>query len=526
MRVACWLLRFPCLDCVRVFAKSNESPTLDQSRVNHRNLKTADITSLSLNALGHISFLRFHNSQRHSMTSMIPTDESRRPFPTIGTMSFVTGVVLLMTHQSLELIADFWGGTGRYILIALAAYLILWGTKQFVGSLLPSWVVSRLPRWNRHRMAVTAEGVVYVIIMSVMFIGSIIGKSNMLMLVFAMMIGPWVINGWIAFSMLKQTRVKRFLPRSVMSGELVSVEIEVENRKWLLTSWLLAARDEVTHARDQFRASVLFVRIPAKQKRRGHYQVRFSQRGVYTFGPIELSTHFPLGLVQRGLVINESSNLIVHPRVGKLTSRWRHDLWNASELTERRVTRAGLFDDEFHRIREFRDGDNPRAIHWRTTARSGELMVREYHQSRDQDLVVLIELWEPPKPTASDFDRVELAMSFAATIAYDHLRQSRDARLKVVIAGSDVIRCDQHSGDEALLDQLARATATQTADVRPLIAEVDRYRSEGTRLVVISTRSQSDMSRIIGKLATQPNNTCLTADVAVLAPFFVLEDDV
>ena len=160
-------------------------------------------------------------------------------------------------------------------------------------------------------MAATVEGVFYIVIMSVMFIGSIIGRSNMLMLVFAMMIGPWVINGWIAFSMLKQTRAKRFLPRRAMAGELVSIEIDVENRKWLLSSWLLEARDQVAHSRDRFQAAILFVRIPAKQKRRGHYSVRFSQRGVYSFGPIELSTHFPLGLVQRGLLCNELGELIV-----------------------------------------------------------------------------------------------------------------------------------------------------------------------------------------------------------------------
>jgi uncharacterized protein (DUF58 family) len=189
------------------------------------------------------------------------------------------------------------------------------------------------------------------------------------------------------------------------------------------------------------------------------------------------------------------------------------------------VTRAGLFDDEFHRIREFREGDNPRAIHWRTTARSGELMVREYHQSRDQDLVLLVELWQPPKTTAADFDRVELAVSFAATIAYDHLRQSRDARLKVAVVGREIIRCDQQSGDEALLDQLARASADPTADVRPLIEEVERHRSEGTRLVIVSTRSNAELRNRLGDLATHTNNVCLTAEAAELAPFFVLEDD-
>src|SRR5262249_46573352 len=143
----------------------------------------------------------------------------------------------------------------------------------------------------------------------------------------------------------------------------------------------------------------------------------------------------------------------------------------ATELAERHTTRAGLFDDEFHHIREFRAGDNPRAIHWRTTARSGELMVREYHQSRDHDWVLLVELWQPPHPTSADLDRVELAVSFAATVAYDHLRQPREARLQVAIRGAELFRSDHHTSDEPLLDHLASTTATPTADIRPLVRE-------------------------------------------------------
>jgi uncharacterized protein (DUF58 family) len=150
----------------------------------------------------------------------------------------------------------------------------------------------------------------------------------MLMLVFAMMIGPWVINGWIAFSMLKQTRAKRFLPRNAMAGELVSIEIEVENRKWLLTSWLLAARDEIAHPRDRFQAAVLFVRIPAQQTRRGHYSVRFSQRGIYSFGPIELSTHFPLGTTRFG-----QQRVF---GVDRASASWTIDVALATRFVERR----------------------------------------------------------------------------------------------------------------------------------------------------------------------------------------------
>ncbi len=61
--------------------------------------------------------------------------------------------------------------------------------------------------------------------MIVIFSGSLLGRSNMLMLVFSMMAGPFVVNGWITYSMLKRTAVERVVPERVMAGEPITVEL-------------------------------------------------------------------------------------------------------------------------------------------------------------------------------------------------------------------------------------------------------------------------------------------------------------
>lgn len=457
------------------------------------------------------------------MNGPFPNEDTRRRAPLAGMVAMVCGGGLLLSIQRLPWLAGRWRGFSRWVLIGLAVGLLLWGIKQLLTAARSSQTATRRPVWNRNRMAITREGIVYVTIMSVMFLGAIIGRTNMLMFVFAMMIGPWVLNGWIAFSMVRRTHTKRVLPQRAMAGELVSMEIEVANRKWFLSSWLLAARDQVAHVRDRFQASALFVRVPAGQTRSGHYLVRFSQRGEYSFGPLELTTHFPLGLVERGLLFNDFAKLIVHPRVGRMTSRWRSDLWNATELAEQRRMRAGLFDDEFHRIREYRPGDNPKAIHWRTTARSGELMVREYQQTRDRDLVLLVELWQPAQPTTADLDRVELAISFAATVLHENLRLSREARLRMIVVGSQTSAWDHLSSLEHALDQLALASASANANVRPVIDETMQHISSSSRVVVVSARPRDELlTRTRG--ADEPVELlCLSAEADDLSPYFVLE---
>lgn len=457
------------------------------------------------------------------MNEPFPIDDTKRRVPIAGITAIVCGSGFLLALQRLSWLEEHRLGTSHWILIAVSVSLLLWGVKSLLATARSSQTVTSRPVWNRNRMAITREGIVYVAIMSVMFLGSIIGRTNMLMFVFAMMIGPWVLNGWIAFSMLRRLQAKRILPHRVMAGELVSVELEIANHKWILNSWLLAARDRVAHVRDRFQATALFVRVPAGQTRRGHYFVRFSQRGEYSFGPLELTTHFPLGLVERGLLFNDFAKLIVHPRIGRMTSRWRSDQWNATELAEQRRTRAGLHDDEFHRIREYRPGDNPKAIHWRTTARHGDLMVREFQQTRDRDLVLLVELWQPAHPTTSDLNRVELAISFAATVLYENLRQSREARLRMIVVGSQTFAWDHLSSLEQALDQLSLASASVTADVRPVIDETMQRISSSSRVVVVSARpSTEQLARARG--ATDPvNMLCLSAEIDDLSPYFVLE---
>ena len=457
------------------------------------------------------------------MEELASTGNQTRRFPLLGVSAVICGVSLILVVRRLQTFAKFWRGASYWILLTASVCLLLWGLWQLLASIKPEWRLTGFRRWNRNRMAVTREGLAYITVMSVMFVGSILGRTNMLMFVFAMMIGPWVLNGWIAFSMLRRTNAKRMLPKRATAGEMVSVEIEVENQKWFLGSWLLAARDSVVHVRDRFQAQTLFVRIPAQQSRSGHYFVRFSQRGEYSFGPIELTTHFPLGLIERGLICSEVGKLIVHPRAGRMTARWRSDLWNATEFADQRPMRAGLFDDEFQRIREYRSGDNPRAIHWRTTARRGELMVREYQQTRDRDLIMLVELWQPAEPTTADLDRVELAVSFAASVLYENLRQSREARLRIITIGADKVAWDHQSSVELALDQLALAIAGPGADVRPTLEETMRGVSNRSRVVVVSSRPRGDLlSRTHGVL--EPAEfLCLSAEPRDLSPYFVLE---
>ncbi|MFN0197469.1 MAG: DUF58 domain-containing protein [Planctomycetaceae bacterium] len=409
-----------------------------------------------------------------------------------GFLGILLGMACTLADAKLASTLDQYFQGSHYLLFGVGVLLMFLGARQMLQGIFPSARKHNQSLLSTQRVSLPREGLVYLLIMVVLFVGSMLGRSNLLLLVFAMMAGPFILNGWMTFSMLKNSLARRKLPRRVLAGEFTSIEIELLNHKRFQASWLMAVQDQIRNSREQLNPMVMFTRVPPRESRVSYYRVRLMQRGRYQFGPLELSTRFPLGMVERGLTIRSEDELLVHPRIGRLTPRWKRDHLAASEIITRQQMRRGIYDDDVNSIREYRGGDNPRAIHWRTSARKNELMVREYQQSRNYDLAVYLDLWTPPDPEQADFERVELAVSFCSTVCVEFLRQSRDAHLHLMAAGTEL---SAWSGDasgmaiEPVLDILALIEADPRPDMERMLEDGMGQNHTRTRCLWITTRA-------------------------------------
>lgn len=414
-------------------------------------------------------------------------------------------------------------------------FLLLWGLRLVALRFTPS-AGSKVSRLNRNRVMLPREGMMYLLIMIVAFVGSLIGRNNMLMLVFSIMAGPFILNGWITFTLLKRNRVSRQLPERAMVGEVIPVELTLQNRKFWFSSWLMVVRDrlrqesQLSDPRGETEAlepAVLFASVRPRNSRSACYELQLNHRGRYLFGPLEVSTRFPIGLVERGFIEPAEGELIVHPRVGRMTPRWRRESQLASEMMLQRSSRAGTFDDEFHHLREFRPGDSQRSIHWRTSARLNELMVREFEQNRDRSLLMLVELWLPDDPQPRDFDRVELAVSFAATACVEHLTQTRSVNQDLLIAGAAITAWKANSGAmavDAVLDALALAEPGDAGGFHELLEQAHVLHSSLSRIVLVTTRPPGTLPEGITESERMQGLEVFHATPRTLAPWFSLTD--
>lgn len=151
------------------------------------------------------------------------------------------------------------------------------------------------------------------------------------------------------------------------------------------------------------------------------------RRGVVTIGPVHSVRGDPLGILRREATWPETHTLFVHPVTTTLPSTSTGFVRDLEGNPSRLIVDA---DISFHALREYVPGDAPRQIHWKSTAKTGTLMVRQYEESRRSRMVVALATAEEEYAGEDDF---ELAVSAAASIGVRGIRDGRD--VQVVVGG-------------------------------------------------------------------------------------------
>lgn len=155
------------------------------------------------------------------------------------------------------------------------------------------------------------------------------------------------------------------------------------------------------------------------------------RRGIVPVGPATTVRSDPLGLLRREHAFDDVHEVFVHPRTAALPSTSAGLIRDLEGSPTRRLVDA---DMSFHAIREYTPGDSRRHIHWKSTAKTGRLMVRQYEETRRSRMAVVLGVAENEY---LDEDEFELAVSSAASLG---LRAVRDARDLDIVVGSEIPR--------------------------------------------------------------------------------------
>jgi len=185
----------------------------------------------------------------------------------------------------------------------------------------------------------------------------------------------------------KEIQARRRSPRHVLQG--VSQEIEL-----VLGNWTDLAKDVKVRDRTPVEwkvAPVLRSRVPARSEAVLRYTVTPPERGLYRFGDLDLRVEGRLRLISRPLSVPASEEVRVLPCLQTLRypdllayrRRARH--WGLRQIQWREKGR------EFESLREYREGDDPRHIHWKASARLDRPIVQDYRPEKNQIVMIAVD---------------------------------------------------------------------------------------------------------------------------------------
>ncbi len=343
-------------------------------------------------------------------------------------------------------------------------------------------------------ISITREGWYYLLVLGFIIGGAILREVNLLVVLSGMMIGPLVFSWrWVALT-LANLSVARQLPPRIAAGDPLVVELDVENHRRRLTSWAIVATDtierELPQRDERTTVETAVPGVAAGDVAHASYRCIITRRGRYKFGPIKLTTRFPLGLVAATERLDAPDTLLVCPRQGQFSKRWEQWIDAERAGSQRSNPRRGLVDGDYYGMREWRSGDSQRWIHWRTSARLNELAVRQFEEQKNADVAILLDLWTPPQPTEGMLGNMEVVVSAGATAVADLCRRGSNM-LAVAIHAAETEVCSAPASATFAQDVLDRLAVTEATTVDGLSAVLEHLLETsvpGARLIVFSAR--------------------------------------
>jgi uncharacterized protein (DUF58 family) len=365
------------------------------------------------------------------------------------------------------------------------------------------------------RARLTREGWYYLAVLSFIVGGAALCHVNLLVVLGGMMLAPLLINWRLALTCLRGVSIRRRPIRSVHAGQPLIVEFEITNRRRWLGAWMVAVEDHWQREEVQplaasrtmwtivrnwlsqwftptpiTKATAFVPCIEPGETARLNYELQMSRRGRYSLASFCVRSCFPLGLVEAVVTIHDLREVLILPRIGRLSAEWTQRITAAVSGEGERQLRHRAGDGEFFAVRPFQAGDSTRWMHWRTTARAGRPMVRQFERESTATVALILDPYLPAEPTAGDRARFEAAISFLVTALAD--LASRDvSRLAVGVAYAEQqlwIGSRSPVFLEEVYQQLAQVRSV-TADHRLEAEELlEQQLAEAACVLVISSR--------------------------------------
>ena len=331
-------------------------------------------------------------------------------------------------------------------------------------------------RWLPRRIKTTREGKFLIFFTIGLGFAAINTGNNLLYLILGMLLSLIIVSGILSELTLRDVTVERVFHTAIHAKRATFLEYRVRNAKKRFASFSIEVEEAFENPSiGQWRPAYALIIRPG-ETRTVSMRITFGKRGVYQSHGMRLATRYPFGFFRKWRFLRAPLELVAFPalhRVEPPTVASRADGF----MDHRHRLGRG---DEFHALHDYLPGDDPRAIHWKTSARFNRLMTREYEAAAEYRVTVMV---PSTIPVDGDEEIAEQAISEAASMVAGYSRAGWAVGIQTT-AGT--MRPDRGPGHlRALFGHLARieVVADDSEVVAASVPMGRRRKGEGAVLV-------------------------------------------
>ncbi|HSL73029.1 MAG TPA: DUF58 domain-containing protein [Ilumatobacteraceae bacterium] len=283
-------------------------------------------------------------------------------------------------------------------------------------------------------------------------------------------------------------------PSVLVAGDTGRVDLQLRHRGHLRSATFVLAESVRRPSGDQHVARLPMAPMPRGVRTSTGYQLPTTRRGVVTLGPLAIEMSDPLGVARRSRPVVGIDEVTVAPRVHLLDM----PQLGQGELGKALLAKAQrLGPGEFHGLREYADGDEPRTIHWKASARTEALMVREYSIEGLHRCTVV---FDAARRAHADAEAFERGVTAAASLVHSAARAGLTTRF-VSSEGVDL------RGPDVVSNTLRVLARIEPADDPP--GAIERETGDGLGLVIVVTGSAREPAWGNARTSIDPTFTAL-----------------
>ncbi len=285
-------------------------------------------------------------------------------------------------------------------------------------------------------LRLTKVGLWFLIFLLVVVVGATNTGNNGLFLVLAVMGGATAVSEVVGRLNTRGLHLTLAVPSETFANSPSHLDVCLANRGRWLPRWLTMLTVEpgdltmpvgmplIDSSRRRVRP-FLVAYLPPGSESRGQIEIMMRHRGRWRVRYVHATSLFPLGFFRRGRRHRTDVDILVFPEIYSPSGSHPARLGRAgNEPTRRRGWGHDILG-----LRAFRHGDDPRDIHWKQTARTGDLIFKEHETEENRRLLIVFDNAVGKLASAGERRRFERLVSEAATAALDYLDSGYEVSL-------------------------------------------------------------------------------------------------